>query len=138
MRGAYRAWLSTWSSAAHRSRRAARSNRLSWLFSAANDLTTRVPVTFSSTIVAMSAVRAIITHAMGKSFLRMFMPVNSTKGNVTQVTSVSTGSISNMSASAARKLRPATAIIGANMSTIWMARMSELAREMSWPDCTLS
>ncbi len=80
--GPYRAWLFTCWIDAQRSRRAARSNRLSWLFSAANDFTTRVPVTFSSTIVAMSAVRAIIINAIGNSFLRMLKPVKNTKGSV--------------------------------------------------------
>ena len=50
--------------------------------SAANDFTTRVPVTFSSTIVAMSAVRAIIMNAIGNSFLRMLKPVKNTNGSV--------------------------------------------------------
>ena len=31
-----------------------------------------------------------------------------------------------------------TRIIGANVMYIWTERMSELAREMSWPDCTRS
>ena len=61
-----------------------------------------------------------------------------TRGSVTTLIAVSTGSICTMSASAARKLNAETMIIGPNASIIWMARMSELAREMSWPDCTES
>ena len=129
--GPYRAWLFTCWIDAQRSRRAARSNRLSWLFSAANDFTTRVPVTFSSTIVAMSAVRAIIMNAIGNSFLRMLKPVKNTNGSVITLIAVSTGSICTISASAATKLSADTAIIGPKPSIIWMARMSELAREMS-------
>ena len=99
--------------------------------SAANDFTTRVPVTFSSTIVAMSAVRAIMSHAIGNSFFRMLSPVMNTNGSVTRVISVSTMSICNINASAARNVRSEIPIIGPNASIIWMARMSEFAREMS-------
>ncbi len=138
MSGANLAWLFTCSIDAQRSRRAARSKRLICASSAANDFTTRIPVTSSSTMVAMSAVRASITHEIGNSRFRMRAPTMYSGGSISIVTSVSLTSMLSIRISAAMKLNPATASMGPKPRNIWMARMSELAREISWPLCTVS
>ena len=51
----------------HWMRCADRPSRAIWRFSAANDFTTRVPLTFSSTMVAKSAMRAWVTHDNGNT-----------------------------------------------------------------------
>ena len=70
--GLNRARASIRAVAAHRSRSAALARRAIWSNSAANDLTTRVPLTFSSTTMATSAIRPCVTHDKGKTRSRNF------------------------------------------------------------------
>src|ERR1700730_9722116 len=61
-------------------------NPLSWLGSAAKDFTTRIPLAFSSTIVATSARRDCTTHEIGNMSARIRTPDQNTKGMVDMAT----------------------------------------------------
>ena len=65
-------------------------------FSPANDFTTRTPLMFSSTIVAISAVRAIVSHDRGNIHLRIVTPMRYTNGMVTRASRVSSTLICSM------------------------------------------
>ncbi len=75
MAGAYLARASAWETLAHRNPSAARARPVIWRSSAAKDLTTRTPLTFSSTMVATSAWRAAMTHESGKTRFRSRAPI---------------------------------------------------------------
>ena len=72
--GLNRARASMRAVADQRRRSAARARRAIWAGSAANDLTTRVPLTFSSTTMATSAMRPWVTQDNGKTRSRSFCP----------------------------------------------------------------
>ena len=74
MRGAKRARASMVATLAHWSRRAVPASCSIWRCSAAKDLTTRTPLTFSSTMVASSAWRAWLIHDRGKMRSRRGRP----------------------------------------------------------------
>ena len=59
-------------------------------------------------------------------------------GNVATATKVRPTWIDSISTSATTKLTRLSEINGANVRNICTERMSELAREISWPACTRS
>ena len=69
--GLNRARASPRAVADQRSRPAARDRAAIWSASAANDLTIRVPLMFSSTTIATSAIRPWVTHDSGKTWSRI-------------------------------------------------------------------
>jgi hypothetical protein len=123
---------------AHRSFCAERASARIWRSSAACDMTTRMPLMFSSTIVATSAVRACTTHDSGKTRLRSAMPAKYTPGIVDSATSVSSTWMRNMNANAMRNVSADMSTSGPNASSSWIDRMSLFARLITWPDCVRS
>ena len=89
MMGDQRARLMAVSIDAHRSLCAARASNVICARSCANDCTTRTPWMFSSTTVAISAMRACTTHDSGNTFWRSLRPDQYTPGIVDSATSVS-------------------------------------------------
>ena len=89
-------------------------------------------------MVATSAWRAAMTHESGKTRFRSFAPTMYTPGRAATATNVRPTWIEAMTAKATTKLSSDIPIRGAKAATIWTERMSELAREMIWPDCTRS
>ena len=138
MSGLKRARASTRAVAAQRSRSAARANRAIWSYSAANDFTTRVPFTFSSTTMATSAIRPWVTHERGNTRSRNCWPSRNTSGMVDTVTRVRGTWMLSMNPRAIRKLATDSPARGPKASRSWMERMSELAREMTSPAATRS
>jgi hypothetical protein len=93
---------------------------------------------FSSTVVATSAVRACTIHEIGNIRSRMRTPTRYTNGSGSRATTASGTCTASMRPKANRKLTTCSTISGANVRNICTERMSELAREMSCPDCTRS
>jgi len=113
-------------------------SRAIWSDSAANDFTTRVPLMFSSTTMATSAIRPWVTHERGKTWSLSLCPSTYTNGIVDTVTSARGTWMLSMNPKAIRKLiaeRPAS---GPKARSSWMERMSELARDMTSPPATRS
>ena len=57
---------------------------------------------------------------------------------IVRATSASSGSIETMKPKASTPIEACTMISGAKVEYICTLRMSELARLISWPDCTRS
>jgi hypothetical protein len=93
---------------------------------------------FSSTTVATSARRDWISHDTGNICFRMRTPTIHTNGIVDIVTNARGTLIDSISAKARMATLHCTRMLGANARYICTERMSELAREMSCPDCTRS
>ena len=74
----------------------------------------------------------------GNIDLRMRCPTKKTKGIVAMATKARGTLIDSMKPKATRALLHWTRIMGAKVMYIWTERMSEFAREMSWPDWTRS
>ena len=89
-------------------------------------------------MVATSASRAWMSHDTGNIDLRMRWPTMKTKGMVNMATKARATLIESMKPKATRAMLHCTRIIGAKVMYICTERMSELAREMSWPDWTRS
>src|SRR5688500_4215427 len=138
MTGDQRARLTAVSIDAQRSFCAARASNLIWARSCANDCTTRTPWMFSSTTVAISAMRAWTTHDRGNTFWRSLSPDQYTPGIVDSATSVRPTCIDIMYPNASTNVRPDINTSGPNASSNWIDRTSELAREITWPDCVRS
>ena len=77
-------------------------------------------------------------HESGNVWFRILTPAMYTNGIVASATSVRPTWIVNMKTSATAKLTRLSATSGAKVRNICTDRMSEFAREMSWPDCTRS
>ena len=60
------------------------------------------------------------------------------KGIAAMATKASGTLMESMKAKATSAMEHCTRIMGANVRYICTERMSELAREISWPDCTRS
>ena len=104
IRGLNRARASIRAVADQRRRSATLARRAIWSVSAANDLTTRVPLTFSSTTMATSAIRPWVTHERGNTWSRSRWPRMYTKGIVDTVTRASGTWMLSMNPSAMKKL----------------------------------
>src|SRR5579863_6839986 len=104
--------------------------------SAANDLTTRTPLMFSSTMVATSASRDWINHDTGNIDLRILTPTTTTAGIVAIATRANGTLMDNMNPKATTATPHCTRIDGPNVMYICTERMSELAREINCPDWT--
>ena len=109
-------------------------SRPSW----AKERTTRTPLTFSSVRVATSARRAWMIQEMGNMTWRIRMPAQNRNGITDMATRASGTLIESMKQKATIPMQHCTRISGANVAYICTERMSELAREMSWPDWTRS
>ena len=82
MSGPYRARASACTIDAHRSRCAALASLVTSRSSAAKLFTTRTPCTFSSTMVATSAIRACTIHDSGNIWSRSRTPATNMNGSV--------------------------------------------------------
>ena len=79
-----------------------------------------------------------MSHDTGNIDLRILTPTKKTKGMVAMATKARGTLIDSMKPKATTAMQHCTRIIGAKVMYICTERMSELAREMSWPDCTRS
>ena len=89
-------------------------------------------------IVAISAPRPCTIHDSGNMMFRSRAPAANVNGTTAMATIASRRSIDTMIATATTKLMMLRATSGANVRNSCTERMSEFAREMSWPDCTRS
>ena len=75
---------------------------------------------------------------MGNITLRILMPTQKRIGIVAIAIKAKGTLMANMNPKATTPMAHCTMIKGANVAYIWTDRISELAREMSWPDCERS
>ncbi len=92
----------------------------------------------SSTTVVTSAARACTIHDSGNIWLRSRAPATYVSGITARATRVRPTWIDAISTTATAKLTSCRVSSGANVQNICTERMSELAREISCPACTVS
>ena len=138
MMGAWRARASAVAVPAQRSRRADRASRSTWACSWAKVRTTWAPWMFSSTIMATSAIRACVTQVRGKTLFRSRRPTYRTSGSGAIATSVRGSDSATIAAVPMTSSASCMATSGPNANSIWIERMSLLARDMTWPVWVLS
>ena len=89
-------------------------------------------------MVATSARRDWISQDTGNIDLRILTPTITTKGIVAMATKARGTLMESMKQNATTAMLHCTRMLGAKVRYICTERMSELAREMSCPDCTRS